>query len=487
MILRARHLALAAGGLPLLLAACAVGPDYVAPDPGAPEAWSRPPEGGLSAAPADPALRAAWWTTLGDPLLTRLVGEAAAGSPDVQSALARIDASRARRGVDAADARPALNASASASSGRGSVAAGASGARGESYGTGLDASWEIDLFGRVRRAVEAARADLDAAREDYGDVLVTLRSEVALAYVELRTLQRRLAVARDNLATQGETHRLTGWRADAGLVTALDVAQSRANLETSRAQVPSLQSQIAAAEHRLEVLLGRPPGALHGDLAAPAPIPAAPETVAVGVPADTLRRRPDVRRAERQLAAQTARIGEARARRFPSLSLTGSIGLEALNPGDLSPPEARTDSLRAGLLAPIFQGGALRRGEQVQDALAAQALATYRSAVLNALAEVEDALVAYAREGERRAALTQAADAARLAAKLARDQYASGLIDFGDVLTAERTRLSAEDALAQSRGQVTTDLIRLYKALGGGWTAPGGNGVPLDGGFPSSS
>ncbi len=448
----------------LLTAGCAAGPDYVRPnDPDAP-AWHAQMEGGLAAKPADPATLAAWWQTLDDPVLADLIARAAAGNPGLDEARARVREARASRGVAGAARFPTLDLSGSARSTR----AGSGGARTELYTAGFDAGWELDVFGGVRRSVEAATADVQAAREGYADVLVSLFAEVALNYVEARTFEARLRVASANLDAQTETYDLARWRADAGLATQFDVAQAQASLEESRARIPSLQSGLAAARNRLAVLLGEPPSAF-GDLPQ-GTIVVAPRSVAVGVPADTLRRRPDVRQAERQLAAQTARIGVAQAARLPSLNLTGSIGLEALAAGDLFTAQSRTDSFGAGLLAPIFHFGALKSAVEVQDARTDQALAAYRTAVLTALEDVENALTAYAREQERRGSLVIATDAATRAAALAQDQYTSGLIDFSDVLTAERNLLSFQDELAQSDGEVTSDLIRLYKALGGGWT-----------------
>jgi len=449
------------------LAGCAAGPDYVKPEgPDAP-AWQAPMAGGLAANPADPDALAAWWQTLDDPVLADLIARAAAGSPDLDQARARVREARARRGVTGANRFPTLDASASARSSR-AGSGGSGGARTELYAAGFDAGWELDVFGGIRRSVEAATADLDAAREGYADTLVSLFAEVALNYVEARTFQARLQVARANLETQTETYQLARWRAEAGLATQFDVAQAEATLESSRSRIPTLEAGLVAARNRLSLLLGEPPGTVAGLPAGG--IVVAPRAIAVGVPADTLRRRPDVRRAERQLAAQSARIGVAQAARLPSLNLTGTIGLEALAAGDLFTADSRTDSFGAGLLAPIFHAGALKRGVEVQEALATQALAAYRAAVLSALEDVENALTAFAREQERRGSLVLATDAAARAAALALDQYNSGLIDFSDVLTAERNLLSFQDELAQSNGEVTSDLIRLYKALGGGWT-----------------
>jgi NodT family efflux transporter outer membrane factor (OMF) lipoprotein len=344
------------------------------------------------------------------------------------------------------------------------------GERRELYAIGFDASWEIDVFGRVRRSVEAAQGDLEASQADYDDVLVSLLAEVALNYVEARTLQTQLQVAEENLKTQVETLQLTEWRFEAGLVSGLDVEQAKSNVESTRSRLPSLRTGIEEAKNRLAVLLGELPGVLESEFLARKAIPETPLEVAVGVPAEVLRRRPDVRRAERQLAAQTARVGVATADLYPKFSLPGSIGLEALATHHLFASGSRAWSLTGSVAWPVFKGGSIRQNIEVQNALQEQALQQYEATILTALEEVENALVAYAEEQERRQALAQATAAARRAAELARDQYASGLIDFQSVLDAERSLLSFQDQFAQSQGQVTSDLISLYKALGGGWT-----------------
>jgi NodT family efflux transporter outer membrane factor (OMF) lipoprotein len=300
---------------------------------------------------------------------------------------------------------------------------------------------------------------------------VSLLAEVALNYVEARTFQTQLHVAEENLKAQAETLQLVQWRLAAGLVSSLDVEQAKANLENTRSQLPRLRSNLEAAKNRLAILLGIFPGMLEAQLAARRPIPEAPLEVAVGVPAEVLRRRPDVRRAERQLAAQTARIGVATADLYPKFSLPGSIGLEAFSFNHLFSTASRAWSLVGGFAWTVFRGGAIRQNIEVQNALQEQFLQQYETTILIALEDVENALIAFAEEQERRDALMEANQAAQRAAELARDQYASGLIDFQTVLDAERTVLSFQDQVAQSEGQVTSNLISLYKALGGGWTA----------------
>jgi NodT family efflux transporter outer membrane factor (OMF) lipoprotein len=300
-------------------------------------------------------------------------------------------------------------------------------------------------------------------------VLVSLLAEAALNYVELRTFQSRLAAAEASLATQEASYELTLWRSQAGLDDELATYQARYNLENTRSQVPNLRSGLSEAMNRLAVLLGETPGSLHAELAEPRAIPLPPAEIAVGVPADALRRRPDVRRAERELAAQTARVGVATANLYPQLTLNGSVGLETTSLRD--PLSARTWSISGGprITLPLFDR-TIRPNIEVQSALQEQALIRYEAAVLTCLEEVENALVAYGQELQRRANLREAMEAAQSAATLAQHKYQAGLTDFSSVLDAERSLLSFQDQLRQSDGTVTSNVIRLYKALGGGWT-----------------
>ncbi len=447
-----------------------VGPDYTPAAPDAPAGWSR-----LDTS-AQPVVRAEtpgdlgqWWQTLDDPLLSGLVAEAQQASPDLRSAQARLREARGRRTVAAAGRLPSVTASGSASRTESSEESG-SGTTRNFYSAGLDASWELDVFGGVRRGVEAAEADLDTSRANLDATRVSLAAEVALNYVEVRALQTRLGIARANLASQSETLQLTDWRAQAGLVSSQDVEQARSNREQTRAQIPTLETSLAEAEHRLDLLLGKAPGALHARLAPPGTLPVVPPQIAVGIPADTLRQRPDVRAAERKLAAETARVGVAEAARYPSFKLSGSIGLEALTLGALGNGGAATSSLLAGITGPVFNAGRLRAQVEIQDAVREQAQVAYEQAVLTALQDVENALVALARNREREQALSSAVDSARNAAEFARQRYSAGLIDFQSVLDTERSLLSFEDSLASTRADGVSALIRLYKALGGGWS-----------------
>jgi multidrug efflux system outer membrane protein len=448
----------------LFLGGCAaVGPDYREPTLPLPAAWS-----GGAAQPAEDISQ--WWKRLHDPVLDQLIAQALAASPDLKAAQARLRESRARRELAGAEQSPTVTGSAAASRSKGSANTGG-GATHDLFNAGFDAAWEPDVFGATRRGIEAAQADLQASAASLDNTRVSLVAEVARNYVELRGSQARLEIARANLASQSETLQLADWRAQAGLGSSLEVEQARGNLEQTRAQIPTLETGLAQAEHRLALLLGQAPASLHPQLAPAAAVPRIPDALAVGIPADTLRRRPDVRAAERKLAAETARIGVAEAARYPNFQLSGSIGLEALRAGDLLGGSSISHSLLAGVAGTLFDGGRLRSRVEIQNAVQEQALASYQSTLLTALQEVEDALAALANSRLRQDALGRAATAARNAALLARQRYASGLIDFLTVLDSERSLLSVEDSLASADAARATALIQLYKALGGGWAA----------------
>jgi multidrug efflux system outer membrane protein len=460
---------------------CAVGPNYRKPDLSAPPTWSRLEAAGSPVANAGARGELSqWWRALNDPLLSELVDEAQRQSLDLRKARARLRESRARRAAAGAARFPTVEASASASrfessaggvAGVGGAAGGsAAGITGNQLSVGFDASWELDVFGGVRRGVEAADADQQAALASLDDARVTLVAEVARNYVEVRSLQIRLGIARDNLASQTETLQLAEFRAQAGLVSTQDVEQARGNREQTLAQVPSLETGLAEAEHNLDILLGQTPGTLHTRLSTAGPLPEVSAQVAVGIPADTLRQRPDVRAAERKLAAETARVGVAEAARYPSFKLSGSVGLDALIQGATGNTTGSSYSLLGSVTAPIFNAGRLKGQVEAQDAVREQAEVTYEQAVLTALQDVENALVALARNRERGEALTRAAKATRNAAQLARQRYGAGIIDFQSVIDTERTVLSVEDSLASTRSDEVLALIRLYKALGGGWS-----------------
>lgn len=458
-------------GVCLLLAGCAsVTTAPPAPtQPALPTAWAGAPSDGRQTADRQALL--AWWRQFNDPQLTALVTQALDANTGVRSAQAALRQARALQDVAAAGLGPTLAAGGDA---RRSRAAGSTGNR---FGASLDASWEADLFGGQRSALAARTASADAVAADLGAVQVSLAAEVALAYIGLRNGQARLAIAQASLAMQQETLRITRWRQQAGLVDALATEQALAATEQTRATLPLLQTTVAQSRHALAVLTGRPPSALDAaldaapdaDLAATAPMPQPSATGALAGPADTLRQRPDVRAAERRLAAAWATLAQADAALRPSLRLTGSLGLGALTLGGLTSGSAVAGALLAGIGLPVFDGGALRGQQRAQQAAVDQAQEAWRASVLAALREVEDALVALQGDRERLQRLQAAAQAASNAATLANQRFRSGLVDFQTVLDTQRSQLGTQDSLASARADLAADHVRLYKALGGGW------------------
>lgn len=456
-------------GLMIALVGCTVGPNHVPSETSMNETWHSELQDGLIPGRLDPNTLASWWTTLDDPQLSALIERAVAGNLNLKTAQSRIRESRARREMAQGAGLPTLTATASVVSSQTDTNRGID-TRGESYSGRFDAGWELDLFGRIRRSVEAAQADLEANEENLRDVLVSLLAETALNYTEVRTFQARLAAAEANLETQNQTYQLTLWRCESGLDDEAATHQARYNLENTRSQIPILRTGMEESMNRLAVLVGETPGKLHKELEMPQAIPVPPAEIAVGVPADILRQRPDIRRAERELAAQTARVGVAMTDLYPRLALNGSIGVESLA---MRHPES---SSRTG----TFSGGpqvswaifdpTVRPNIEIQSALQEQALIQYESVVLSSLEEVENALVSYAQERQRRDSLRQAMESAQAAADLEQFKYQAGLSDFINVLVAQRSLLTFQDQYNQSNGTVTSNVIRLYKALGGGWT-----------------
>lgn len=331
--------------------------------------------------------------------------------------------------------------------------------------------WEVDLWGRIRRSIEAADAELDASVEDARFVLVSLLAETALGYVDLRRFQEQERIARANVDLQTRTLELTQGQFRANLVSQLDVAQARSLLEDTRSTLPPLAAEARAARNRLAVLLGLFPGELEQELAAAGEIPVPPASVTVGVPAEVLRRRPDVRAAERELAAQTARVGVAAAELYPRFTLLGSLGYRAEDAGDLLDDSAETFSVAPSFRWNVFDRGRLRRAVDVEDARVDQALALYERTVLRALEEVENAMTRFVRDQESRDALAVAVQEARRALDLSRDQYKQGLVGFQSVLDSQRRLFQLEERLTTTRASITLNLILLYRALGGGWSS----------------
>jgi len=463
----------------LLLQACLLGPNYVEPEIQTADAWRSAVADEMNQ--ESPAI-VRWWESLGDTVLTDLIRRAELANFDLKSAVARVQEARAQRGIARGDYFPTITLdgaysyfklSENSPAGQQIVAGGATIEADDNWQASADFFWEIDVFGRIRRQNEAANAQFQASIEDYRDVLVTLYAEVAASYVDVRTYQTRLAFARQNADLQRSTVQLTRDRFDAGLVSGLDVAQAETNLAATESEIPALETALQRALNRVAVLLGAQPGTLHDDLADGTGIPTPPDSIAVGLPAELLRRRPDVRRAERLLAAQTALIGAAKADLLPRFSLTGILELFAPNVGDLFTSESVGWSLVPGMRWNIFSGGKIRNNVKVQEARTEQLLYFYEQSVLLALEETENALVAFELEKLRRDRLTDAVASAERSVAIVRTQYLSGLTDFQRYLDSERALFQQQDLLAASEGQVVRNLIALNKALGGGWSLDG--------------
>jgi NodT family efflux transporter outer membrane factor (OMF) lipoprotein len=463
-------------GLALLVAACKVGPDYVQPEVEVTDEWHATVEKEMSEAEPDITK---WWESLGDTTLTNLIKEAELANLDLRIAVARVAEVRALRGIAQGDLYPDLVLEGSYSRfqlsenspiGQLITEAGGDPSAVDQWQTTASSFWEIDLFGRIRRGVEAATAEFEASIEDYRDVLVSLYAEVALSYVEVRSLQRRLDYANQNVTAQRESLELTRDRFEAGLTSALDVAQAEQNLAQTEATIPRIEIRLNSSQNRLSVLLGQQPGAVNERLAeGDGVIPREPTDILVGVPADILRRRPDVRSAERRLAAQTARIGVATADLYPTFSLAGAIQTVARTFTGQFDEGSLGWSIIPGFRWDLFKGGKIRNNIRAEEARTEQALNGYQQTILLALEEVENAMVAYDRERIRRARLEEATEASQRAVDLVRTQYLSGLTNFQNLLDTQRSLFQQQDNLARTEGQVIQFLIDLNRALGGGW------------------
>ena len=470
-------------GFVLMAAGCVVGPNYYRPDLPVPVTWTEAQQKGV-AVRSDELTR--WWSAFNDPLLNSLVDRAVRSNLDLRLAEARIREARASRAVTATSAWPTVNVSGSYTRNRASenaigapaqgavVAPSGGGANLDQslYRSGFDASWEIDVFGGVRRNIEAADATVEATVEDRRDVLVTLLGEVAKNYIDVRGFQRRLAVARSNLKTQRDTLKLTQVRFQAGLATDLDVAQQEAQVNTTASQIPTLETSLKQAAYALDVLLALQPGALWDELARETAIPTLPPEVLVGLPSDLLRRRPDIRRAERQLAAATAQVGAATADLFPKFFLTGVTGLQSVSASDWLTRGSRFWSIGPTISWPVFDAGKIRANIEIRNAQQEQALTQYEKSVLTALQDVETALVNYANEQVRYRSLIDAVAANRRAVTMANELYVKGLNDFLNVLDTQRSLYTTENELTESQATMASNLVALYKALGGGWESP---------------
>lgn len=473
---RALALALTVALSAALLPGCLkVGPDYARPKIDMPAGWR-------AEAPADKAQPPAgkkaaedltgWWKRFNDPVLDQLIARALAHNLDLKEAKARVRQVRAQRRVTRSDLWPGLSASGSGTLSQ-SRDNDLNWKETRSFGLGMDVSWEADLFGGNKRGAEAAQADLEAAEEEARGVRVSLIAETATAYIQLRTYQRRLAMARENLRLQQQTMDLTSIQFRTGLSEGLDLEKATYGLETTRSKIPDLETGLIEVRNRLAVLLGSWPGELDAKLAAEAPIPLAGGPVAVGVPADLLRRRPDIRQAERKLAAQTARIGAAEAEMYPKIGLSASGGWQAATLSGLITPAAMVAALGGGLSWSIFNWESVRGNIEVQTALQEQALLQYEAALRGAVEEVENAITGVVKEENKRQYLDKAVTSAQAAAKLSLQGYETGISDFQSVLETQQSLTSLQDSQAQSQGQEALNLVVLYKTLGGGWRAEG--------------
>lgn len=448
--------------------ACTVGPSYTPPAIAVPDGWSD--DSREAPAMARQSLEK-WWTEFHDPVLDALITRAIDGNLDLDIAEARVREARALRGIADAAAQPELDAGGTFGRRQRSDALPALGPRTHNlFEAGWDASWEIDLFGGVRRDREAARAQVQSVEEAHHETLVTLLADVARTYLELRAAQRELRVVDDALRSRQLTLDLVRARARAGLDRDLDVARAEERLASAKGERPLLERAAGLALHRLAVLLGEHPDALSEKLHVAAPFPPAPPAIPDVLPSELLSRRPDLRRAERELAAATARTGVARAELYPRFVILGNFGRLSADIDDLGSGRAQFGGLIAGARWPVLSGGRIRANIRVHDARQEQAALAYEQAVLRALQDVADSLLSEARERERQEALREAVSASRRAYEIAAERYRGGLDDYLSVLDAERTLYAAEQALVRSERDLSIAVIALYKSVGGGWS-----------------
>lgn len=456
-----------------------VGPDYTRPEINVPNQWPSgesmdAQEESVSSRVSTEAL-AEWWTTLDDPRLTSLVVRALSNNQDLKIALTRIRQARANLGFTEKQLDPSVSASAQYRRTQSGMPTSenddpflfTSGS--DYYDIGFDASWEMDLFGKKYRNIEAAVADLQSSEEGYRSVLVSLVSETASNYVRLRTYQQQLEIVFRNLGLQEKVLEVLEAQADAGLISSLQVQQSRYNIENTKSRIPGYRISIEETLNTLAILLGEMPGNLHLELDNPGPVPVPDVEIAIGIPADILRRRPDIRLAERELAAQTARIGAATADLYPSFRLSGSLGMTAGSLNGFFSDDSPGISIIPFISVPLFNRDRIRDQIEVQNAIQERYFIEYETSVLDAIKEVRDAVMSYGEEQKRYMILERGASEARSALNIADEQFRIGLVTFINVLDAQRALLSFEETQVSSKGTITQDLIRLYKALGGGW------------------
>ncbi|MGH8302048.1 MAG: efflux transporter outer membrane subunit [Steroidobacteraceae bacterium] len=483
--LRLRSVALASLGC--MLSGCALGPSFVKPRPNVPAQWSATATGngseGAAHVTSERAQTVAWWSSFNDPTLTSLVQQSAAQNLDVKQSVLRIEEAQAQAAVVAGGLWPSLSANASWSRQRLSTNTPNGAIFGlhfpglpptlvnpyNQYQLGLGASWTLDLFGTERRALEAAGAEMQAAVEGEHAALLSMVSDVAATYIDLRGAQARRLILERSLATQRNLLQLTRDRHNAGLTSDLDVQNATAEVGTTEAEVPLADREITVDINELSQLMAKPPEALRAELAQAQPVPPVPPAVPIGLPSDLARRRPDIREAEANLHAATAEIGVAISNYFPRLTLTAAGGLQSEGLSQLIDTASRFASLGPAIELPIFQGGRLRATVRLRRVKAKEAAVVYAQTVLAALNQVEDALAAYGSDQARRASLETAVTASRNARQLAQQRYQSGVASFIDVLDAERTEEQIGLSFADASAAVSADLVQLYRALGGGW------------------
>ena len=444
-----------------------VGYDYERPEVASPDEWTVSLRDQTKA--SDSSL-AEWWKGFRDPVLDHLISQTRKANPDLRLAAERIAEARASRGIARSLTLPNISGDASFSRNRASESLFVPPPENPSdfYAAGFDAGWEIDVFGGLRRNVEAANAGVEASIEDYRDLLVSLFAETALNFLEYRTLEERIRLASANIEAQSESTKLAQTRLDAGLVPRIDVTQATTNLEITKSVLPALRNQLAQARNRLATLTATSPSALSKSLGGRKKIPVPKRGFSAGLPCDLLRARPDIRSAERNLAAQVARVGVAEADLYPRFTLFGNFSLQSIDSSDFLDAASKVYSFGPAIQWQIFSGGRIRSKIEVEESRSEQALARYEKAVLTGVEEVENSMSAVAHGWDRVAILQRAVAAARETVDLVKDNYRNGLVDFQRVLDAERSKFSTEDELALARGQITKNYVALYKALGGG-------------------
>ncbi len=451
------------------LSNCApVGPNYKKRIPEVPKRWNVRPDSFFKYEISSPDKLADWWKTFNDPELERLEKLAVEGNLNLKIAVKRVEEARLLRGIEKTNLFPTINANGTLLDERSSENSG-SGKENRFYEAGIDSSWEIDLFGRIRRKIEAAQANLEATNELLRDVYVSLLSEVALNYVEIRTYQNRLKVLKKNIELQREIYNFNKSLYDSGVINEVPLKQSAYELEELKSNIHPLESALEVAKNRLAILLGKKPGFLSAELKDYREIPAPPTKILVSIPIETLKNRPDVREAERELAYETALIGVKKADLYPTFSLSGIFNFNSINVGDIFKWGSRSWSIGPSIFWKIFNRGAIKKSVLMQTAKQKEALYNFQATVLKALGEVENAMISYDKELEHIKDLEKAHTAALNLFTVAEDNYKSGVGNFIDVLDAKRSLQSIEDQIVQSKGMLVSDLIKLYKALGGGW------------------